>query len=178
MDEKETINRVVEDGLIIYRDYCDRAKKDESFSVLSYQAKYEYYMKKYIDYARSYPIIVRYIASFGMYHPKAVRLYLKKCFSTPMNDDEEFCNRQADYVKYLYMYCNPHMSRTKLNEIWAHTKKSMMNEMEINRKEKKIVRDRRKKNEGVNNTTRRDNAKKRVLEWLSVNKIPKQDDAT
>ena len=160
--EETTINSVIEEANIIFKDYIHRVKNDVQFRDLNPQAKYEYYMKLHIDFARQNPIILRHIASFGLHSPKAIRLYMKKCYSTNTDTDESFCERQADFVKYLYMYTGKHVSQKKLQEIWAQTKKHMMDEIEVSRKEKALIKERREKNKKPNDIERREYVKRLI----------------
>jgi len=161
--EKKRIDPIVNEAAIIFSDYTKRMRGDTQFQNLCKQSRFEYYMKRYIDFARQYPIILRHIACFGMYSEKAIRLYMKKCYNTQMDTDEEFCERQADFVKYLYMFTGKHCSQNKLNSVWAHTKKHLMEELEANKKERQVIKDRREKNKDTNNIERRDNVK-RILD--------------
>jgi hypothetical protein len=160
--ENKLIDPIVAEAGKIYADYVKRIKSDGQFISLSPQARYEYYMKVHIDFARQYPMILRHIASYGMHSEKAIRLYMKKCFSKSTDTDEEYCERQADFVKYLYMYSGRHIEPGRLNEIWAHTKKHIMNELEASKKERDIIKARREKNKDANNTARRESVKQRI----------------
>jgi hypothetical protein len=166
--EKKRIDPVVKEATAIFSDYTQRMRGDVQFQNLSGQSRFEYYMKKYIDFARQYPIILRHIACFGMHSEKAIRLYMKKCFNIQTDTDETFCERQADFVKFLYMYSGKHCSQCKLNAVWAHTKKHLMDELEANKKEMHVIKDRREKNKENNNIERRDNVK-RILKLRQQN---------
>lgn len=160
--EIKYIDNVIDEGKKIYSDYCKRVKNDEQFKSLSHQARYEYYMKMNIDFARQHPLILRHIASYGMFSAKAIKLYFQKCFRNNTNSDEEYCERQADFVKYNYMYSGKHVPQNKLNEIWAQTKKHMMDELEATAKEKKMIKEQREKNKNSNDIVRRENVKRLI----------------
>ena len=166
--QKEYIDNVISEGKKIFRDYKKRIKNDKEFQKLSHQARYEYYMKMHTDFARQQPLILRHIASFGMFNEKAVELYFKKCFSKQTESDEEYCERQADYVKFLYMYSGKHVPQNKLNEIWEHTKKHMMDELKASAKEKKMIKEQREKNKAANDIARRENVKRLIKERLGT----------
>lgn len=161
--EKKRIDIIVDEAAVIFSDYKKRIAEDEQFQNLCKQSRFEYYMKKYIDFARQYPIILRHIACFGMHSEKAIRLYMKKCYNTQTDTDEAFCERQADFVKYLYMFTMKHCSQYKLNSVWMHTKNHLMEEIAAGRKERQIIKDRREKNKDTNNIERRNNVK-RIIE--------------
>lgn len=178
MGESDQIEDAIREGKIIYSDYVKRMRGDAEFANLDYQAKYEYYMKIYIDYARQNPMILRMIASYGMFSEKAIRMYFKKCFNKPIKTDEDYCERQADFVKYNYMFCGKHIPAARLNIIWANTKKSMMEEVEFNKKETKETRDRRAKNKKENDSMRRDNLKKAIALAATSGALPTSSTAT
>ena len=157
------IKDVCDEGWIIYCDWLKRNENDSVFRDLAYQPKYEYYMKMYTDFARQYPIIMRYLASFGMYSSKAVRQYLKKCNITVIQTDEDYAERQADFVKYLYMDLRPHMDRRKLNTIWQQVKNEILSELKTRKAELKKIKDVREKNKDSNASLRLQNVKDRII---------------
>lgn len=160
ISEEKSIDPIVKEANKIYADYVKRMKNDSQFQGLSGQARFEYYMKIYIDFARQYPIILRHIASFGMHSEKAIRLYMKKCYNTQTDTDEQYCERQADFVKYLYMYSGRRCTQNKLNDVWTHTKKHLMDELAASKKERSIIKERREKNKDSNDIERRANVKR------------------
>ena len=167
--EEKNINEVIVEGRRIYTDYKKRMREDDQFKILSHQARFEYYMRMHIDFAREQPLILRHIASYGMFAPKAVRMYLQKCFRNPIKTDEDYCERQADYVKYLYMYSGKHHSTRVINDVWAKTKKHLMVEMELASVEKKKIKIRREKNKSINNIARRNNIKHFIESKQNIN---------
>jgi hypothetical protein len=154
--QKNTIEHVVQEADKIYADYLKRITNDSQFIALSSQARYEFYMKSNIDFARQNPIILRHIAGFGLHSAKAIRLYMKKCYNTAITSNESFAERQADFVKYLYMYNGKHMSQDKLHDIWAQTKSHILEELENNKKELDAVKEKREKNKETNLAERRE----------------------
>jgi hypothetical protein len=161
-----TIDEAIREGAAIYRDHQRRCRDDEVFKALGHQAKYEYYMKSNIDFARQYPIILRHIASFGMFHPKAVSMYIKKCHASPIKTDEDFAERQADYVKYLYMSLGNHMPRDQLNGVWRKTKEHVLAEMKAGRAKNDASKKRRTSAAPTNIQSRRDR-----LKWIAKTQV-------
>ena len=150
-DQQEIqIKNTITEGKKIYGDYLRRIRDDEQFNKLGYQARYEYYMKMHIDFARQSPMVLRMIASYGMFNEKAISMYMKKCFNCPIKTDEDYCERQADFVKYNYMFNGKHKSQKELNEIWQQSKKSMMDEIKATNQEKKKISEQRSKNKESN----------------------------
>lgn len=161
-DKKEIIDPIVKEANAIWSDYKKRIKEDNQFASLGPQPRFEYYMKRYIDFTRQWVIIVRHIASYGMYNEKAARLYINKCIVNPFKNEEEYCERQADYVKYLYMFGKGHYPANKLKDIWDNTKKCFMEELALSKSENDIIKNRRKNNKIANDITRRENLKKLI----------------
>lgn len=124
--EKKQIDLVNAEGRMIFVDFSERLKQPE-FSQLDPQSQYEYYMKIYPDFARSNPIILRYI-TLNMFSEKAVFLYLMRCYEQPIKTNEDYCERQADFVKYLY-HCTTPIRGEKLNDIWKETRNLLMDEI-------------------------------------------------
>lgn len=164
------IKSVCDEGWIIYRDWLKRNESDSVFRELGYQPKYEYYMKMHMDFARQYPIIMRYLASFGMYSRKAVSQYLKKCNTTVVQTDEDYAERQADFVKYLYMDLRPHMDRRKLNMIWQQIKDEILSELKTRNAELKKIKDIREKSKDSNASMRLQNIKDRIMKISEATK--------
>lgn len=105
--EDDHIARVNEEGREIYGDYQRRLAEDEEFAALGPQDRYEFYMKSRYAFALANPIILRYIACFGMFSEKANWLYFKQCYQRPIKTDADYCERQADFIMYLYKMCTP-----------------------------------------------------------------------
>lgn len=156
------IEAVCDEGWIIYCDWKKRNDGDGTFKDLDYQSKYEYYMKQYTDFARQYPIILRYLASFGMYNSNAVRKYLKKCNTSVITTDEDYADRQADFVKFLWMETKPHMDKKKLDIIWQQTRDEMLREITARKVELQKIKDIREKNKISNNIKRVQNVRERI----------------
>ncbi|QJX71641.1 hypothetical protein F-LCD7_0392 [Faustovirus] len=76
------------------------------------------------DFAVAYPIALRYICYYHMYHEKAMKAYLVKITAKPPNE-EEYLDRAADYIVLLHRLCpksNPFVRATgRLNT--AETRK-------------------------------------------------------
>lgn len=171
-EEDEKIAVVNAEGKKIYADFLNRLHSDKQFYQLDPQSKYDYYMKLYPDFARSNPLILRYI-TLGMFSEKANFLYFKQCYMYVTKTDEDFCNRQADLVKYIYTF-NTKIRGAALEKIWSDTKTLLMAELEEIAVERKRMQDERASRKVENNQVRVDaikvaitkaiaNAKARVL---------------
>ncbi|AMN83546.1 hypothetical protein D5b_00116 [Faustovirus] len=56
------------------------------------------------DFAIAYPIALRYICYYHMYHERAMKVYLAKITAKPPNE-EEYLDLAADYVVLLHRLC-------------------------------------------------------------------------
>jgi gas vesicle protein len=65
----------------------------------------------------------------GQFHPKAMRQYINKLKVKPYKTEEEYCERNADYIKYIYMNTCAHHNHKEAAQLWADTKRSLMNEL-------------------------------------------------
>ena len=99
------MEQYLEDADTIFKDYKTRLK-DTNFNTISPETRLSFYQKKYPQFTLSFPIVIRYLIQFGMYKPKAFSRYIKKLQNKPYKSELEYCERQADYVKFLYMESN------------------------------------------------------------------------
>lgn len=153
-EEDEKIAGVNAEGRKIYADFLKRVHSDNQFYQLDPQSKYDYYMKLYPDFARSNPLILRYI-TLGMFSEKANFLYYKQCFMYVTKTNEDFCSRQADLVKYIYKF-NTQIRGAELDKIWSDTKSLLMAELDEIDAERKRHQDERAANKTENNQVRID----------------------
>jgi len=164
-EEDAKIAEINAEGRKIFDDFVDRQRKDKAFAQLDPQSKYEYYMKLFPDFARSMPVILRYI-TFGMFSEKANFLYLKQCYRLVTKTDEDFCSRQADFVKYLYR-CNTKIRGEQLEKIWHDTKKLLMEEMAAMAEERERIKAERLARQDANDEIRREALKAAVVRAIS-----------
>ena len=136
--EDAKIAEINAEGSKIFDDFVARQKKDKQFAQLDPQSKYEYYLKGFPDFARSNPIILRYI-TLGMFSSKAVFCYLKRCYERQIMTDEDYCERNADFVRFLYHF-NTKIRGAELEKIWHDTKRLLMEELEEIAKEREKIK--------------------------------------
>lgn len=164
-EEDERIDAVNIEGRKIFTDFIGRRKRDNGFAQLDPQSQYEFYMKLYPDFARSTPVILRYI-TLGMFSEKANFLYFKQCYRLVTKTDEDFCERQADFVKYLY-HCNTKIRGPELEKIWCDTKQLLMEELAEIAKERERIKSERVSRQDGNDQVRRDALKAAVIRAIS-----------
>lgn len=100
----------------------DFAKKDPVDQLKIYQGRYG-------DFAKTFPIVIRYMIQFRQYKPKAMEKFLKKLRNSPYRSEEEYCERQADYAKYLYMESVPHYSAKIAGEVYNDVRTALLDEL-------------------------------------------------
>lgn len=164
-EEDEKIAAVNAEGRKIYADFLTRIHTDKQFYQLDEQSKYDYYMKLYPDFARSNPLILRYI-TLGMFNEKANFLYFKQCYTYVTKTDEDFCNRQADLVKYIYRF-NTKIRGAELDKIWSDTKSLLMNELDEIAIERKKLQDERANRKVENNQVNIDAIKVAITKTIA-----------
>lgn len=162
--EKKQIDLVNAEGAKIFADFTERLKQPE-FSRLDPQSQYEYYMKIYPDFARSNPIVLRYI-TLNMFSEKAVFLYLMRCYERPIKTNKDYCERQADYVKYLYR-CTTQIRGKQLDDIWIETRDLLMHEIEEFDKERERIKAERLARQDANDEIKRESIKAAFVKQLN-----------
>lgn len=162
--EKKQIDLVNAEGAKIFADFTERLKQPE-FSQLDPQSQYEYYMKIYPDFARSNPIILRYI-TLNMFSEKAVFLYLMRCYERPIKTNKDYCERQADYVRFLY-HCTTRIRGKQLDNIWTETRDLLMHEIEEFDKERERIKAERLARQDANDEIKRESIKAALVKQLN-----------
>ena len=148
------MEQYLEDADTIFKDYKNRIT-DENFKILTPEERLSFYQKKYSEFTMSFPIVIRYLIQFGMYKQKAFSKYIKKLQNKPYKSEQEYCERQADYVKFLYMETNKHYNQTDIKELWTEVYNSLIKEVELFKQAEETVKQRHEKNNTVNADERR-----------------------
>jgi hypothetical protein len=101
--------------------------KEESFNT-----KINLMYKKYPKFSTQFPVVVKYMVEDGIFCHKSFVQYLKKIKAKPPNDQEQYAERQADYIKYCIMNSpgnTNHVEKIKkANYFWHQVKDSIMEE--------------------------------------------------
>lgn len=119
----------IKDAQNLYRDFNERSKRDSEFVKLSANDKLMYYHRNASDVVKKFPIIFRYMCETGQFHPKAMKQYIDKLKNSPYKSEEEYCERNSDYIKYLYMATHSHYSLKEANQLWADAKQALTEEL-------------------------------------------------
>lgn len=154
----------VNDAKNIWDDLHAR-RKDSKFNNLTLEQQLEFYQNNNKRFAMSFPIVLRYMVQLKMYHEKAFIKFIKKMRAKPYHSKLEFCERQADYVKYLYQELNPHYSTKDSQSIWKQAYDMLADEVKMFNEAEERVKEKLEKNKTLNNKEKRDELKK-ILDTL------------
>jgi hypothetical protein len=116
------------DASNIFKAFSDELKNAD-FAKLEPEAQLKIYQQRHGEFAKTFPIVIRYMIQFRQYKPKAMRRFLKKLHDSPYRSEAEYCERQADYAKYLYMESVPHYSAKVAGEVYADVRQSLLDEL-------------------------------------------------
>lgn len=129
--------------------------KDEGFANMAMEDQLKIYQTRYSDFAKTFPIVMRYMIQFRQYKTKAMVRYLKKLNSNPYRSEEEYCERQADYAKYLYMESTPHYTVKIAGEIYRDVLDALLQELKDYKEMVEVVKQKTKDGELKNAEERR-----------------------
>ena len=163
MDNSVFLDKAAE----IYKDFKHKIKKDQDFKELEPDKQLDYFQKKYRYFGLTFPIVLRYMIQLKWYSTKAFTRFLKKLKTNPYKSEDEYCQRQADYVKFLYMEMNKHCNTKKAQEVWTDTYKKLLLEVEMFKKMAEKIKKKTEKNEIKNKKERREELKK-LMANLSI----------
>lgn len=91
------------------------------------------YQREYKKFCEMFPIVIRYMCQFQSYNSKAFERYLIKMqHNPPKNKEEHIVDRNADYIKYLWLEMNKkHPNRIiESNKVWGEAYKLLKEEFE------------------------------------------------
>lgn len=80
------------------------------------------------DFMNKYKVVSRSLIVNGEFNTKVFERYLTKLKIKGYKSQEEWAERESDYIKWLYMAYNPHSNETHLQQIWTDTKKNLLDE--------------------------------------------------
>lgn len=147
MPDNQTAEEYIESALkeadTIYRKLAAEVERNPGFKNLPDEEKISWVLKEHKEFQMEFPIVCRYMICLGSYHPKAFTMYLektRKCLAADVDKREEgyredqWCRRQADYVKYLYAAMkgidkfNRNLCTQGAKDIWTHTYEGLVKE--------------------------------------------------
>jgi FMN phosphatase YigB (HAD superfamily) len=141
--------------------------KNEEFVNMAMEEQLKIYQERYPDFARTFPIVMRYMIQFRQYKTKAMARFLKRLNSNPYRSEAEYCERQADYVKYLYMESTPHYTAKVAGEVHRDVLEALLEELKDYKEMVEVVKQKSKEGE-LQNAEERRNELKNLLENLHI----------
>ena len=134
--------KYIEDANHIWKDFIKRDREDVKFAELNCDKQLEYYQDKFHRFTMTFPIVLRYMIQMKQYRQKAFEKYIKKLRAKPYRSELEYCERQADYVKYLFMEINKSYTMTDAKAVWTRAYNMLAREVEIFKKANEDVKQR------------------------------------
>lgn len=145
----------VSDAENIWEDFRERFKNDKSFRELDSDEQLEFYQKNHNRFMMTFPIVLRYMIQLRQYNKKAFIKFIKKMTTNPYRSELEYCERQADYVKYLYMELSPKYNMKDAKLLWRQTYDMLAKEVEMFKNAEKEVKQKLEKNNKQNSIEKR-----------------------
>lgn len=156
----------IKDAGRIWKDFKNRINTDAKFRNMSVEDQLSFYQKNYRQFMCSFPIVLRYMVQLKLYSKKAFTKYLNKVKQSPYRSELEYCERQADYVKFLYMETSTTHNMKKAQEIWKQTYDMLADEVKYFKQAEEAVKKKMEKNNQANNMEKREELKSLLLNEL------------
>ena len=126
MDKSETANEIADKNA---KEAIDLAKNiykivtdPRFYENFDADTRHKTVVQKYPNFANAYPVILRLMARDMRYNERAFKRFLDKLKTNPGKGMNGFIERQADYVKFLYIEecrsTGKHYDNRKANMIW------------------------------------------------------------
>lgn len=80
------------------------------------------------DFISKYKVVSRCMIVNGEYNTKVFERYLAKLKTKGYTTQEDWAERESDYVKWLWMAYNPHQPQNHAQQVWTDTKKNLLDE--------------------------------------------------
>jgi gas vesicle protein len=160
MDHYQTY---INDANDIWRDLRQRASTDQKFMALSKEEQLDYYQRSNAAFHMMFPIVIRYMVMFGQYSTRAFTRHVKKIGAKPYRSEDEYCERQADYVKYLFMELSPAHDSKEAKAVWQQTYDKLKLEVESFKEARKNAQETLKANDAKSSAERRNELRKAIL---------------
>lgn len=149
----------VGDAESIWADFKERYTNDKTFRELTVEEQLEFYQKNYHTFTMTFPIVLRYMIQLRQYHKKAFIKFIKKLEAAPYRSELEYCERQADYVKYLYLELTSSHNMKDAQEIWKNAYDMLVKEVDVFKKAEETVKKKLEKNNDQNSLEKRNELK-------------------
>jgi hypothetical protein len=149
----------IKDADTIWGNFKERLKVDSEFKNMDPDDQLNFYQKNYHRFTMAFPIVLRYMIQLQQFNKKAFAKFVKKMMSNPYRSELEYCERQADYVKYLFMELSPSHNMKEAQAIWKKTYDMLAKEVEVFKKAEENVKEKLEKNNSQNNIEKRNELK-------------------
>lgn len=150
------MDKYINDADTIFADAQNRINTPY-FKSLSSEAQLEFYQKRYTSFGMTFPVVLRYMIQLGLYDRTAFTRYIERMTLMPYRSELEYCERQADYIMYLY---SAKLGGTDNQDIWKETYDLLVKELAMFKQANETVKKRIEQNSSTNNDERRSELKK------------------
>lgn len=104
--------------------------------------------KEHPEFAKAYPIVLRYMCQMREYKGSALKKYLQKIQAKPYTNEEEYLESQVDYVEILYKATHNKWNRTEIVNLRKNIRNILTTEhKDFKKKIKRIDEDVTRENE-------------------------------
>ena len=131
----------VNDAETIWNDFKKR-RLERKFQRLTDDEKLDFYQNKYNQFAMTFPIVLRYMVQLRQYNKKAFVKFVTRLTNYPYKSELEYCERQADYVKYLFMETSKSHNMRDAQSIWQNTYDMLAKEVKMFKDAEAVVKSR------------------------------------
>jgi hypothetical protein len=149
----------INDADDIWGNFKERLKTDPGFRNMNPDDQLNFYQKNYNRFTMAFPIVLRYMIQLRQFNKKAFAKFVKKMMANPYRSELEYCERQADYVKYLFMELSPSHNMKEAHAIWKQTYDMLAKEVEVFKKAEERVKEKLEKNNSQNSIEKRNELK-------------------
>ncbi len=84
--------------------------------------------RQHADFAKAYPIVLRYMCQMQRFHINAFKKYLLRVQQNPWKSQEEYLDSQTDYCVLLYKETTPRWNQREVAHIRTQTRKMLQDE--------------------------------------------------
>lgn len=144
-----------DDANTIYSDFRTKLRMDEQFRALDSVQQLSHIQKKYPQFAKTFPIVLRYMVQMQKFSSRAFERFIKKMKTKPYRSEEEFCERQADYVKYLFIETSHSHNTEDAKKVWTRTYETLLKEVKAFKQAEEQIKKKLDKTKQINSKERR-----------------------
>jgi hypothetical protein len=125
-EKAKSIPEIVDEAGLIFKDVKSRGvdpRNVEDSDVLLRDIE-----KKYPDFSKAYPVVIRYMCQLQEYAGAVFQRWLIKVKATAYPTEDQYLDLQADYVTKLYKYRLPNATSADLVQVRANVTKMLKHE--------------------------------------------------